>query len=113
VKEFYKLLEATEAKVHEDTDVTILQAVTRLMAMKSKYNFSNNCYNDIVKLIIDLIPSNHNMLKDLYHCKKIVAGLGMNYKRLMLAKITACCSRRSMRKPHIASTTVSQDMQWC
>jgi hypothetical protein len=78
VKEFYKLLEASEAKVHEGTDVTVLQAVTRLMAMKSKYNFSNNCYNDIVKLIIDLISSNHNMPKDLYHCKKIVASLGMN-----------------------------------
>jgi hypothetical protein len=68
VKEFYKLLEALEAKVYEGTDVTVLQAVTRLMAMKSKYSFSNNCYNDIVKVIIDLIPSNHNMPKDLYHC---------------------------------------------
>jgi hypothetical protein len=85
VKEFYKLLEASEAKVHEGTNVTVLQVVTRLMAMKSKYNFSNNCYNDIVKLIIDLILSNHNMPKDLYHCKKIVAGLGMNYQ-----KIDAC-----------------------
>jgi hypothetical protein len=85
VKEFYKLLEASEAKVHEGTDVNILQAVTCLMAMKSKYGFSNNYYNDIVKLIIDLIPLNHNMLKDLYHCKKIVAGLSMNYQ-----KIDAC-----------------------
>jgi hypothetical protein len=31
-----------------------------------------------VKLIIDRIPSNYNMPKDLYHCKKIVVGLGMN-----------------------------------
>jgi ABC-type bacteriocin/lantibiotic exporter with double-glycine peptidase domain len=71
--------------VHEGIDVTVLQAITCLMAMKSKYSFSNNCYNDIVKLIIDLIPSNHNMSKDLYHCKKIVAALGMNYQ-----KIDAC-----------------------
>jgi hypothetical protein len=85
VKEFYKLLEASKAKVHEGTDVTILQAVTCLMAMKSKYSFSNNCYNDIVKLIIDPILSNHKMPKDLYHCKKIVAGQGMNYQ-----KIDAC-----------------------
>jgi hypothetical protein len=85
VKEFYKLLEASEARMHEGTDVSILQAVTRLMVMKSKYNFSNNCYNDIVKLIIDLIPSNHNMSKDLYHCKKTMAGLSVNYQ-----KIDAC-----------------------
>jgi hypothetical protein len=45
------------------------------MAMKSKYNFSNQCYNDIVKLIIDLIPMKHNMPKDFYQSKKIVSGI--------------------------------------
>jgi hypothetical protein len=50
--------------------------------MKSKYNFSNQCYNDIVKLIIDLIPVKHNMLKDLYQSKKIVIGLDIKYKKI-------------------------------
>jgi hypothetical protein len=44
VQNFYKLL----------TDVTMLQVVTHPMAFKSKYSFSNQCYNDIVKLIIDI-----------------------------------------------------------
>jgi hypothetical protein len=52
------------------------------MGMKSKYNFSNQCCNDIVKLIIDLIPGKHNMLKDLYQSKKIVTSLGMNYEKI-------------------------------
>jgi hypothetical protein len=52
------------------------------MAMKSKYNLSSQCYKDIVKLIIDLIPTKHNILKDLYQLKKIVAGLGMNYEMI-------------------------------
>jgi hypothetical protein len=85
VQQFYKLLEALDAKVHEGTNVTILQVVTRLMVMKSKYNFSNNRYNDIVKLIIDLLPLNHKILENLYHSKKIVSSLGMNYE-----KIDAC-----------------------
>jgi hypothetical protein len=62
--------------------VTVLQVVTRVLVMKLKYNFSNQCYNDIVKLIIDLIPIKHNMLKHLYQSKRIVAGLGMNYKKI-------------------------------
>jgi hypothetical protein len=66
VHNFYRLLAAANEKVHDGTDVTILQAVTHLMVMKLKYNFSNQCYNDIVKLIIDLIPMKHNMPKDLY-----------------------------------------------
>jgi hypothetical protein len=66
VQNFYRHLAASEEKVHDGTALTILQAVTRLMAMKSKYNFSNQCYNDIIKLIIDLILVKHNRPKDLY-----------------------------------------------
>jgi NADPH-dependent 7-cyano-7-deazaguanine reductase QueF len=53
-----------------------------LMAFKSKYNFSNQCYNNIVKLIIDLIRAKHNMLKDLYQSKKIRSGLEINYEKI-------------------------------
>jgi hypothetical protein len=72
VQNFYRLLAASEEKVHDGTALTVLQAVTCLMAMKSKYNFLNQCYNDIIKLIIDLITVKHNMPKDLYQSKKIV-----------------------------------------
>jgi hypothetical protein len=82
VQNFYRLLTASDEKVHNGTELIILQAVTRLMGMKSKYNFSNQCYNDIVKLIIDLILVKHNMLKDLYQSKKIFADLGMNYEKI-------------------------------
>jgi hypothetical protein len=85
VQNFYRLLAASDEKVHDGTNLSTLQAVMRLMEMKSMYNFSNQCYNDIVKLIIDLIPMKHNMPKDLYPSKKIVVSLGMNYE-----KIDAC-----------------------
>jgi hypothetical protein len=78
VQNFYRHLAASEEKVHYGTDVTVLQDVTYLMRFKSKYNFSNQCYNDIMKLIIDHIPVKHNISKDLYQFKKIVSGLAMN-----------------------------------
>jgi hypothetical protein len=43
VHNFYKLLAASEEKVHDDTNIIMLQAVTHLMTFKSKYNFSNAC----------------------------------------------------------------------
>jgi hypothetical protein len=86
VQNFYRLIAAADEKVHDGTDVTVLQVVTRLMTMKSKYNFSNQCYNDMVKLIIDLILTKHNMLKDLYQSKKIVVGLGMEYEKIDVCK---------------------------
>jgi hypothetical protein len=73
---------ASDEKVHDGTKLTVLHAVTRLMGMKLKYNFSNQCYNDIMKLIIDLIPVKYNMSKDLYQSKKIIAGLVMNYEKI-------------------------------
>jgi nucleoid-associated protein YejK len=97
VHNFYRLLAASEEKVHNGTDVTVLQAVTHLMALKSKYNFSNQCYKDIMKLIIDLIPAKHNMLKDLYQFKNIVSGLGMNYEKIDTCEKIACCFGRSTR----------------
>jgi hypothetical protein len=41
VKYFFRLLVASKEKVHNGTDVTVLRVVTRLMAFKSKYSFSN------------------------------------------------------------------------
>jgi hypothetical protein len=49
VQNFYRLLAASEDKVHDGTDVTVLQAMAHLMGFKSKYSFSNQCYNDIVR----------------------------------------------------------------
>jgi hypothetical protein len=97
VQNFYSLLAASEEKVRDGTDVTILQAVTHIMTFKLKYSFSNQYYNDIVKVIIDLIPAKHNMSKDLYLSKKIVSGLEMNYEKVDANKKIACCFRRSTR----------------
>jgi hypothetical protein len=97
LQNFYKLLAASEEKVHNGTYVTVLQAMTRLMAFKSKYTFSNKCYNDITKLIIDLILVKHNMPKDLYQSKKIVFGLRMNYENIDAYKKIACCFGRSTK----------------
>jgi hypothetical protein len=82
----YRLLAASDEKVDDGTNLTVLQAVTCLMAMKSKYNFSNQWYNDIVKLVIDLIPTKHNMSKVLYQSKNIVVGLSMNYEKIDVCK---------------------------
>jgi hypothetical protein len=86
VHSFYRLLAVSDEKVHDGIELIVLQAVTRLMGMKSKYNISNQCYNDIVKLIIDLILVKHNMPKDLYQSKSIIAGLGMNYEKINVSE---------------------------
>jgi hypothetical protein len=75
---FFKLLKASEEPLYEHTEVTILAFITRLMTINSKYFFSNNCYNDFVKLINDILPKPHKVPKGMYQSKKIMSALGYN-----------------------------------
>jgi hypothetical protein len=58
--------------VHDGTELTVLHAMTHLMGMKSKYNFVNQCYSDIMKFVIDHIPVKHNIPKDLYSLRRLL-----------------------------------------
>jgi hypothetical protein len=82
VETFFKLLKASEESLHEDTEVTLLAFITRLMVIKSKYFFSNNCYNYLVKLISDILLKPHKVSKDMYQSKKLMSTLGMKYEKI-------------------------------
>jgi hypothetical protein len=79
---FFRLLKALEEPLHEHTKVTLLAFVTRLMAIKSKFFFSNNCYNELLKLIGDVLPNPNKLHKDMYHSKKLIKGLDMDYEKI-------------------------------
>jgi hypothetical protein len=85
VQKFFDRLRAPEEPLHEHTTVSILAFVTHLMAIKSKFTFSNKYYKEFLSLISNVLPSNHKMLKDMYQSKKLLSALGMEYK-----KIDAC-----------------------
>ena len=46
----FDLFKASEEPLHGHTDVTVLEFVTRLMSIKSKFAFSINCYKEIDRL---------------------------------------------------------------
>jgi hypothetical protein len=62
--------------------VIVLAFVTRLMTLKSKFFFSNNCYNELLKLYRDVLLNHNKLSKDMYHSKKLVKGLGMDYEKI-------------------------------
>jgi hypothetical protein len=66
VEAFFELLRASEESLHEHTKVTLLALITWLMAIKSKYFFFNNCYNNLMKLINDILPKPYKVTKDMY-----------------------------------------------
>jgi hypothetical protein len=62
--------------------VTLLAFITGLMAIKSKYFFSNNCYNDLVKLVSDILLKPHKIPKDMYQSKKLMTALDIKYEKI-------------------------------
>jgi hypothetical protein len=82
VQKFFDLLKASEGPLHEHTNVTVLEFVTRLMSIKSKFAFSINCYKELMGLISEVLPMGHKMPKDMYQSKKLLEGLGMEYEKI-------------------------------
>jgi hypothetical protein len=66
VQKFFDILRASEETLHEHMIVSILDFVTRLTSIKSKFAFSNKCYKELLSLFSNVLHSNHNMLKDMY-----------------------------------------------
>jgi hypothetical protein len=66
VLKFFELLKAFEEQLHEHTKVIVHVFVTQLMAIKSKFAFSNNCYKELLNLIRDVLLENHKMPKEIY-----------------------------------------------
>jgi hypothetical protein len=60
------------------------------MAIKSKFFFFNNCYNELLKLIEVVLLNPNKLPKDMYRSKKLVRGSIWIMRRLMSAKIVVC-----------------------
>ena len=98
VQNFFDLLKASEEPLHGHTDVTVLEFVTRLMSIKSKFAFSINCYKELS----EVLPTGHKMPKDMYQSKKVLEGLSMEYKKIDVSRTIACSFGRNMAENRIA-----------
>jgi hypothetical protein len=68
--------------MHDHTEVILLTFMTRLMVIKFNYFFFNNCYNNLGKLISDILLKPHKVGKDMHQFKKIFSSLGMKYEKI-------------------------------
>jgi hypothetical protein len=96
VQKFFKLLKASEELVHEHTTMSVLSFVTRLMAIKSKFAFSNNCYKELLKLFSDVLPTNHKVPRDMYQSKKLLSSLGIDYEKIHVCQDNCMLSGMSI-----------------
>jgi hypothetical protein len=92
VQKFFDILRVLEESLHEHMIVSVLAFVTSLMAIKSTFAFSNNCYKEILNPISNVLANNHKMPKDMYQSKKYCLLSVWSMRRFMRAKITTCFS---------------------
>jgi hypothetical protein len=52
------------------------------MTIKSKDSISNNCYNELMKLIHDILLKPHKVPKDMYQSKKLMSALDLKYEKI-------------------------------
>ncbi|KAM0921269.1 hypothetical protein ACQ4PT_007138 [Festuca glaucescens] len=76
------MVDSANELVHDKTNHSNLSAISRLIAIKAQYNMSIANYDDILKLIHELLPPDSNLTKDFYHSKKMLEGLGMPYIKI-------------------------------
>ncbi|XP_017972836.1 PREDICTED: uncharacterized protein LOC108661342 [Theobroma cacao] len=83
---FYSLLSNVEEPLWVGcTKHTTLSAVSQLLNVKAEYNLSESCFDQLLEIIKNMLPSDENLLIDFYRMKKKVAKLGFGY-----IKIDAC-----------------------
>jgi len=79
---FYRMVASADEQVHERTLHSSLSAVARLMSIKSQYNLSVSCYDDITGLMHELLPPGSRLPNNFYRSKKMLEGLGMAYQKI-------------------------------
>ena len=83
-KRFYDLLKAAEEPLYDGCgNHSQLSVLTRMLSIKSDYNIPRACFDEIVKLMGEIVPSPSNKVpSSFYSAKKLASGLGLPYEKI-------------------------------
>jgi hypothetical protein len=77
-KAFYDMLAAS----HGHTTVSQLDAIGRIMALKSQYSLSRGAFDALLKVIGSLFLKGHILPKSMYEARKLLRALKMPYEQI-------------------------------
>ncbi|KAG8082401.1 hypothetical protein GUJ93_ZPchr0014g46908 [Zizania palustris] len=81
-KAFYDMLSASKQPLHGHTKVSQLDAIARLLAIKSQFSLSRECFDVMLTVVGSLLPEGHNLPKSMYESKKVLRALKMPYEQI-------------------------------
>ena len=79
---FFDMLSAASQPLHGHTQVSQLDAITRLLAVKSQFSTSIACFDAFLSVFSTLLPDGHKLPANLYEAKKLISALNMPYEKI-------------------------------
>jgi len=89
-KKWFDMMEASQTplwKINSTGEMkcethTVLSAVTRAIALKSKHQLSQRCFDDMLGLMKSTLPCGEEMPENFYQAKRLVKELGMDHEKI-------------------------------
>ena len=81
-KAYYDMLSSAQKPFHEHTDVSQLDAVGRIMALKSQLGISRDGFDNMLTVFGSLLPGGHNLPRNMYESQKLLRALKMPYEQI-------------------------------
>ncbi|KAL6655565.1 hypothetical protein ACP70R_006391 [Stipagrostis hirtigluma subsp. patula] len=81
-KAYYQMLSAAQQPLHGHTKVSQLDAIARLMAVKSQFSMSRAAFDSILAVVGSLLPEGHILPKSMYAAQKLLRALKMPYEHI-------------------------------
>ena len=81
-KAYYEMLSSAQKSLHEHTDVSQLDAIGRIMALKTKFGISRDGFDEMLTVFGSLLPKGHNLPPNMYEAQKMLNALKMPYETI-------------------------------
>ena len=81
-KAYYDMLAAAQEPLHWHTKVSQLDAIARLMAVKSQFTLSRDAFDVMLTVIGSLLPEGRILPKSMYEAHKLLRALKMPYEQI-------------------------------
>jgi hypothetical protein len=85
-KAYYTMMEAKKKPLHENTMVSQLDAISRLIALKSSLAISREGFDLVLLVVGQLLPKVHFLPKNTYESQRLLRALKMPYDAIQACK---------------------------
>jgi hypothetical protein len=81
-KAFYAMLDSAQKPLHKHTEVSQLDAIGRIMGLKSELNLSREGFDKMLVVWGTMLPKGHILPSNLYESEKLLRALKMPYDKI-------------------------------